>query len=92
MFTKRLEAHGVRISMNGRGRVFENIFVERPWRAVQYEDIYLKDYATGPELHGGLGDYIGFYNAERPHQAIGRRRNCTSARVGHRKCCGADIL
>ena len=57
--------------MDGRGRVFDNIFVERLWRTVKYEDIYLKDYATPPTLATGLGDYFGFYNFERLHQSLG---------------------
>ena len=62
-----------RISMDGRGRVFDNIFVERLWRTVKYEDIYLKDYADVPMLIGGLGAYFDFYNRERPHQSLGYR-------------------
>lgn len=55
--------------MDGRGRVFDNIFVERLWRPEKYEDIYLKDYATGSELIQGLSAYFEFYNFERPRQA-----------------------
>lgn len=51
----------------------DNIFVERLWRAVKYEDIYLKDYASVPELHVGLGAYFQFYNHERPHQSLSYR-------------------
>jgi len=72
-FTGQLETAGVRISMDGRGRVFDNIFIERLWRSVKYEDIYLKDYDTVPELDGGLGRYFQFYNFERPHQSLGYR-------------------
>ena len=60
-FTGRLEARGVRISMDGRGRVFDNIFVERLWRTIKHEDIYLKDYMTVPELDAGLSHYLRFY-------------------------------
>lgn len=70
-YTGRLEASAIKISMDGRGRVFDNIFVERLWRSVKYEDIYLKDYQTVLELHDGLQDYFRFYNSERPHQALG---------------------
>jgi len=70
-FTKRLLDEGIKISMDGRGRVFDNIFVERLWRTIKYEDIYLKDYTDVPMLIGGLGDYFGFYNQERPHQSLG---------------------
>lgn len=72
-FTKRLEASGIRISWDGRGRVWDNIFVERLWRSVKYEDVYLKDYDNVPEAIGGLGDYFEFYNTQRPHQSLGYR-------------------
>ena len=70
-FTQELEAASIRISMDGRGRVFDNIFVERLWRTVKYEDIYIKEYATVPELLAGLSDYFNVYNYERPHQSLG---------------------
>jgi putative transposase len=70
-FTRRLLDEGIQISMDGRGRVFDNIFVERLWRTVKYEDIYLKDYTDVPMLIGGLGSYFDFYNRERPHQSLG---------------------
>lgn len=69
-FTGHLETAGIRISMDGRGRVFDNIFVERLWRTVKYEDIYLKEYATVPALSAGLADYFDLYNHERPHQSL----------------------
>lgn len=69
-FTSRLEAKGIQISMDGRGRAFDNIFVERLWRTVKYEDIYLKEYATVIELEQGLHRYFRFYNEQRPHQAL----------------------
>lgn len=72
-FTKRLLDKSIRISMDGRGRVFDNIFVERLWRTVKYEDIYLKDYVDVPMLIGGLGSYFDFYNRERPHQSLDYR-------------------
>ena len=72
-FTGRLEAAGVRISMDGRGRALDNIFVERLWRTVKYEDIYLKDYATMAEAVTGLRDYFQFYNEARLHQSLGYR-------------------
>jgi putative transposase len=70
-FTGRLEDSDIKISMDGRGRAFDNIFIERLWRSVKYEDIYLKDYQTVTELYLGLGEYFRFYNIERPHQAFG---------------------
>ena len=69
-FTDELEMAGIRISMDGRGRAFDNIFVERLWRTVKYEDIYLKGYATVPALETGLEDYFQFYNYQRPHQSL----------------------
>jgi putative transposase len=72
-FTTRLERAGIAISMDGRGRALDNIFVERLWRSVKYEDIYLKDYATVPALAAGLGSYFQFYNHERPHQSLAYR-------------------
>jgi putative transposase len=70
-FTSRLEAAGVRISMDSRGRALDNVFVERLWRSVKYEHVYLHDYASGLELEKGLGQYFTFYNTERPHQSLG---------------------
>ena len=69
-FTGRLEAAGVAVSMDGRGRALDNVFVERLWRAVKYEEVYLKDYAGSMELMSGLTGYFGFYNDERPHQSL----------------------
>jgi putative transposase len=70
-FTDVLKAHGIRISMDGRGRALDNIFVERLWRSVKYEDIYLKGYGSIPEVVTGLTEYFLFYNAERLHQSLG---------------------
>jgi putative transposase len=69
-FTGVLKREGIRISMDGRGRAFDNIFVERLWRSVKYEDVYLKGYATMGELTIGLAEYFAFYNGERPHQSL----------------------
>lgn len=71
VFTARLKAAGVQISMDGRGRVFDNIFIERLWRTVKYEHLYLQDHQTGEELERGLTTYFHFYNTARPHQALG---------------------
>ena len=70
-FTGALKAHGIAISMDGRGRALDNIFVERLWRSVKHEDVYLKGYATLPELLLGLSEYFVFYNTERTHQSLG---------------------
>jgi putative transposase len=72
-FTGKLTAAGVEISMNGRGRTFDNIFVERLWRTVKYEDIYLKQYRDGYGLIAGLRAYFDFYNYRRLHQALDYR-------------------
>jgi putative transposase len=73
MWIEELTAAGVAISMDGRGRAFDNIFTERLWRSVKYEDVYLKDYAAVDEAREGLRGYFGFYNTARPHQALGYR-------------------
>jgi len=72
-FTGVLKREGITISMDGRGRALDNIFVERLWRNVKYEDIYLKGYGSMTELAVGLTEYFAFYNNERPHQALGYR-------------------
>jgi putative transposase len=72
-WTGRLESAGVSVSMDGRGRCLDNVFVERLWRSVKYEDIYLKGYERVPELECGLRSYFGFYNTERLHQSLGYR-------------------
>jgi len=69
-FQAPLLAAQVRLSMDGRGRVFDNIFVERLWRSVKYEEVYLKDYADVAAARRGLGQYFSFYNTERFHQAL----------------------
>jgi putative transposase len=70
-FTGVLQAHDVRISMDGRGRALDNIFVERLWRTVKYEDVYIKGYGRVPELMIGLTAYFEFYNGRRLHQSLG---------------------
>lgn len=72
-FTDVLKREGIVISMDGRGRAFDNIFVERLWRSVKHEDVYLKGYASMGELMVGLTEYFAFYNGERPHQALGNQ-------------------
>ena len=72
-FTGVLLDAGIDISMDGRGRALDNIFVERLWRTVKYEDVYIKGYASLPELLLGLTEYFVFYNGERPHQSLGYR-------------------
>ena len=72
-FTQILRDHSVRISMDGRGRYQDNIFVERLWRTVKYDEVYLKAYANGLEAYRGLRECFRFYNERRPHQALGYR-------------------
>jgi len=72
-FTGLLEQHGVRISMDGKGSYNDNLFIERLWRTVKYEEVYLKAYQDGRDARIGLGSYFRFYNTERPHQALGYR-------------------
>jgi putative transposase len=72
-FIGRLQAAGIRISMDGRGRWMDNVFVERLWRSLKYEDVYLKGYADGREARAGIGAWIAFYNTRRPHMALAGR-------------------
>jgi putative transposase len=73
VFTDVLKREEVVISMDGRGRAFDNIFVERLWRSVKHEDVYLKGYTTMGELMVGLSEYFVFYNSERSHQSLGNQ-------------------
>ncbi len=72
--TGRLQAVGTRISMDGKGRAHDNIFTERFWRTLKYEEVYLHEYATPREARQGIGEYIQFYNTQRPHQALAYQR------------------
>jgi putative transposase len=69
-FTGVLEGRGVAVSMDGRGRCLDNIFIERLWRSLKYEEVYLRDYRLVPEARAGIGRYFQFYNYERPHQSL----------------------
>jgi putative transposase len=69
-FTGVLLEHGVAISMDGRGRCLDNVFVERLWRSVKYEEVYLKAYNDGLEAYRGIGAYLQFFNRQRPHQSL----------------------
>ena len=84
-----LKREGVTISMDGRGRAFDNIFVERLWRSVKHEDVYFKDCATVGELLLGLTQYFGFYNVERPHQGL---QNRTPDEVYQSACSGGAMI
>ena len=81
-FTGKLEAAGVAISMDGRGRFMDNIFIERLWRSIKYEEIHLKAYADGREARAGIGDWMNFYNFRRPHQAQGNQTPMAVWRAG----------
>lgn len=70
-FTQVLRARGVAISMDGKGRCLDNVFVERLWRSVKYEEVYLHAYDSVADARAGIGRYLAFYNDERPHQALG---------------------
>lgn len=72
-FTEVLKREKITISMDGKGRATDNIFVERVWRSLKYEDVYLRDYATLAEAEQGIGRWIRFYNLRRPHQALENR-------------------
>jgi putative transposase len=70
-FTDVLKAHNVRISMDGKGRWMDNVFVERLWRSLKYEEVYLKAYESVAETSRSIGNYFGYFNAERGHQSLG---------------------
>ena len=69
-FTNTLSDAGIRISMDGRGRWMDNVFIERLWRSLKYECVYLNAFETGSEARAGIGRWIGYYNADRPHSAL----------------------
>ena len=83
-WTDRLEAAGVAVSMDGQGRCLDNVFVERLWRTVKYEDIYLWRYEAVPQLQQGLGRYFPYYNEGRPHQALDYRTPAQVYREGRK--------
>jgi putative transposase len=72
-FTGELERRGIAISMDGRGRCFDNIFIERLWRSLKYEEVYVREYASVLEARAGIGDWFRFYNQQRPHQSLDYR-------------------
>ena len=84
-FTGRLIAAGVEISMDGRGRFLDNIFIERLWRSIKYEEIHLKAYADGREARAGIGAWMKFYNEDRPHQAMDNQMPMAVWRAGMEK-------
>jgi putative transposase len=82
-FGGRLQEAGIRISMDGRGRWMDNVFIERLWRSLKYECVYLNPFETGSEARASIGRWIAYYNAERPHSALGGRTPA-EAYVGRR--------
>ena len=72
-FTGELQTRGITISMDGRGRCFDNIFIERLWRSLKYEEVYLHEYKQVPDARAGIGNWFRFYNQERLHQSLGYR-------------------
>jgi putative transposase len=72
-FLDELSSQGVQISMDGKGRFLDNIFIERLWRSLKYEEVYIKAYGSVAEARQGIGSWLGFYNEKRPHQALGYR-------------------
>jgi putative transposase len=87
-FTARLLSAGVAVSMDGKGRCLDNVFVERLWRSVKYEEIYLRWHETVPQLSKGLGRYFAFYNEERLHQALDYRTPGQVYREGQSQAAG----
>ena len=81
-FTGALQGAGIRISMDGRGRWMDNVFIERLWRSLKHEDVYLKGYADGREARAGIASWITFYNEQRLHQALGYRTPMAVWRAG----------
>ena len=79
-FTQTLQEQRVQVSMDGKGRYLDNIFVERLWRSIKYEEVYLKAYQTVAEARTGINAYLEFYNRQRPHQALatGPQQRCTN--------------
>lgn len=99
-FTKILEAEGIRISMDGRGRALDNVWIERLWRTVKQEEVYIRDYADGIEAHRSLGQYFTFYNERRPHSSLDytppgvfyRMQKTTYSRGNNEAACGAEAF
>jgi putative transposase len=91
-FTGRLEAASVAISMDGRGRFMDNIFIERLWRSIKYEEVHLKAYADGREARAGISSWMTFYNFRRPHQAMDNQMPMAVWRAGMNKIEAAKAV
>ena len=85
-FLDELEGHGVRVSMDSKGRFLDNIFIERLWRSLKYEEVFIKAYGSVAEARRGIGAWLVFYNNERPHQALDDRT--PSEVFAQAKACG----
>ncbi len=94
-FIKKLQEKSIAISMDGRGRAMDNIFTERLWRSVKYEEVYLHDYQTVREAKEGISRYLAFYNQERPHQSLDYRTPdevyCDSGNYKNRSICNLTL-
>jgi len=91
-FTGLLKSYGIRISMDGNGSYTDNLFIERLWRTVKYEEVYLKAYRDGVEARAEIGKYLRFYNTERPHQALGYRTPAEEYHAGKMEKNKGDVL
>jgi putative transposase len=91
-FTGVLTAARIRISMDGRGRWMDSVFIERLWRSLRYEEVYLKGYADGREARAGIGAWIAFYNGQRPHQTLADRTPMAVWREGVTGARSADAV
>jgi len=91
-FVSRLTESGILVSHDGRGRCFDNIFVERLWRSVKYEEVYLKDYHVAPEARIGLANYFQFYNGERLHQSLGYKTPESVFRQGNKQATISTLI
>lgn len=89
--TEKLKSHGVAISMDGKGRAIDNVMIERLWRTVKYEEVYLKEYATGTDLYKGLSSYFDFYTRERKHSSLDRQTPAEVYRSGRSKRLALSI-
>lgn len=91
-FTGALASAGIKISMDGRGRRIDNVLIERLWRSLKHEDIYLKGYADGREANAGIANWIAFYNGRRLHQALGYRAPVAVWRERMRAANAVDVM
>ena len=91
-FTGWLEATGIAISMDGCGRFMDNIFIERLWRSIKYEEVHLKAYADGREARDGIGSWMNFYNHRRPHQAMNKQFPMAAWRAGTNRIGAAKTV